>query len=367
MEIKKVSFDSVFIDPARLIRPIDPENVAEKKASLLAYGYFDPIKVALVTSVGDDGGTEHKWAVTDGGNRYTALTEIRAEKPEAFEEILQKGQITINVQKGDLESLRDISNASNAYARPLTPPELYLEIVRMSHANRDQREIGEALNLQQPRVNEFLSFQRVIAEAHAKWREGVLKTSDMINLAALKEEDQVGALQAFIEGIAHEGAGGKAQSRKALRKAAEEKGGKRQYVNKGKPTRAKLASYVPRIAVQAKNAKTAGERAFYNALAAAFKVVNGEVEFEKVSFDKEYVTEKDAKAAEKLIAEQEEKARLKAEKAAARAAKKAEKAKAKGEKKAKAPKAEKPKKAAKVKVTGKKAPIKKRATKKKAA
>ncbi len=368
MEIKKVAFSSIFYDPAFNPRGIDPANVKEKKLSILSNGYFDPIKVTLVNELGDNGVARHRWRVVDGAHRFLALEEISKEKALEFENMFPKGQISVNIQTGDTELLRDISNVSNAYARPLTPSEIYTEVVRMSHAERDQREIAEVMNIQQPRVAELLSFQRVIPEAHAQWREGVLKHTDMINLAALKEADQVGALKAFVEGISHEGAGGKAQSRRALRQAAEESGNKRTYVNKGKPTRAKLASYVPVIALQAKNAKTKNERAFYNALAAAFKVVNGELEFEKVSFEKEYVTDKDARAAEKALAEQEAKAQAKAEKAAAREAKKAakaavaapEEAPKKAPKKAKAPaKAKAPQKA--------KAPKKAKAAKKRAA
>lgn len=341
---KKIAFNSIVYDPKFNHRSLDRQLVDDLKKSIMVDGLLSSIECTPYIDVGEEGESVQKHKLVDGAHRHLALCELRDSTDPAeiatFEKVVPNGKFEVDLTEGDYEKLRERSVKHNTYRKELEPHEVYSEVLRLAGIGRDQYETAEILRIQQPRVAELLSFQAVSLEGHDLWRRGVLSNADMVKLASLSPEDQDTALKAF-EGVAgapatKEAKASKAKARKALKATASEKGSKRAYANAGKPTRKKLASYVPQIAVRAQHAKTADERAFFNALAAAFKVVNGELDFEKISFDKTYVTKKDADEAQKLL-----------DAAAAKAAAKAEKVKAKKPKKEKAAKAEKPAKAPK--------------------
>lgn len=355
---KKVPYKSIVCEYATNHRAINPEFVQELKASMLqkvagkSRGLLEEIKCVFTVRPGDDGMGEEVWLVVDGMHRYTALELLRnstdPDEVAAFEEIVSNGKLSINETAGDAGELRDTAVISNTHRQKLTPYEYYLEAVKRSQY-QDQYEIASVLRIQQPRVAELLSFQKLIPEIHDAWRAGELYTHDLVQFVTLDDDAQAAAFKAFSAQVQAAG-GSKKEARKALKADVKAKGKKREYANTGKPSRQTLAGFVPHVYVRAHTAKTAKERDFYNALAAAFKVMNGELTFEKLSISQTYVTVKEASAAEQALAEAEAKAAAKAEKAAKKASK-PKKAKApkppKAEKPAKAskaPKAEKPKK-----------------------
>lgn len=361
MSIKKVPFDDIIYDEHFNHRPIDIaykhelRGDIERKKELLEH-----LKVAKVIVAGDDGASEVKYKIVDGAHRFHALLDLRLENADVFHTLVPGDKLEVELVEGDVSALRDRSVRHNTYRKALEPWEVYGEIRRRIAEGQDQYEIAEVLRIQQPRVAEYLSFEKVLTDGHIFWKQGLLSHADMVKLASLDTEDQEKALEAFRAATgavatlagdeassaptaplsAKEVKAAKAAARKNLGKVAKEKGQRREYANAGKPTRQKLASYVPVVASRAVHAKTAGDRTFFNAVAAAFKVFNGELSFEKLDPAKTYVSEKEAKEAEKLLAELEAKEAKKAEKAA----KAAEKAKAKAKPKGKAK--EKPAKAA---------------------
>ena len=90
-----------------------------------------------------------------------------------------------------------------AVARPVVG----VEAVRCVRVDVYPR-IGLAGLVQQPRIAEFLSFQKCITDVHEQWRAGVLSHNDMIQFAALEDEEQEKQLKAFLSGV--EASGGKA-------------------------------------------------------------------------------------------------------------------------------------------------------------
>lgn len=363
MKTNKIAFDSIIRGDNH--RKLDQDNIEHIKATmrLKHIGLRKPIEVVSTVVEGEDGASVQKHKINAGEHRFMALCELRDSlvegDREAFARIVVNGKIDALVLEEEADVLKDIAVVDNTGRKNLSEPELYAVIVDFTQNGKDQYETAALVGLQQPRVAEYLTFKKVISAGHDIWKQGLIARADMVTLAGLDEDEQEKHVDAFIKAAGAapgEAKKAKAEVRKSAKKAVKAKGGKREYANAGKPTRQKLASYVPMVTVKAATAKTADERAFNNAFVAAFKVFNGELEFEKVSFDKEYVTKKDAANAQKLLDEAAAKAEAKAAKAAAKAKKAAEAKKAKPAKKA-ATKAVKPAKAAK------KAPAKKAATK----
>lgn len=339
--MSKVPFDALVYDAGFNHRPIDIPYVHELRGDMAKNKeLLVKMKVARMTVAGDDGASETRYKIIDGGHRYHALQDLRITDPTAFDCIAPGGKIEVELTDGDLSKLRDKSVRHNTYRKALEPWEEYAEIRRRTAEGQDQYEIAEVLRIQQPRVAEYLSFEKVCTDGHVLWKQGLLSRSDMVKLASLDSEDQENALAAFraVTGVADakEAKAAKAEARKDLGKTAKEKGQTRSYANAGKPTRQKLASYVPAVVVRAAQAQNAVDQAFYNAFAAAFKVFNGELAFEKIDPAKSYYSKKDVEQSTKLLAELE-----------AKAAKKAEKQKTKEKAPPKAPSKKAPKKAPK--------------------
>lgn len=341
MSAFSVPFSSLFVKPGFNHRNVKPENVERLSANIEQYGLLS-IYTCVQTYV--DGGEvpERKaYQIVDGEQRHRAMLLLQKRNPERFEELVPNDTITVNlVEDGNVLSKSDLvdrSVVSNTWRTQLEPHEVYAEIVRRHNAKQDTYEIAQVMNLQQPRVVEYLSFEKVGDKGHEAWAAGRIANSDMVKLAALSKSDQNAWLKELAESV--EAAGdddkaakaAKAKARKSLKKDVAEKGDVREYANAGKPSRKTLASYVPHVVIRATDAVDETEKVFFNAVAAAFQVMNGELEFEKLSPTKSYVTKKAASEARKLLNEAAEKAQAKADKAAA----KAEKAAAKAEKPAK--------------------------------
>lgn len=352
MSAYSVPFSDIYIKKGFNHRAVSDEYVAQLADSIEKHGLLS--LYSCVTTYTPDGEVKDgkTYQVVDGEARHRALTLISKRNPDRFAEIAEGGNIYVNIFDDSnvlsKHEMVDRSVISNTWRNQLEPHEVYAEIVRRTNANQDQYEIAEIMHLQQPRVNEYLSFQKVCDKGHEAWKAGLVSNADMVRLAALKVSDQKDFLKNLSSAV--EGAEGdqkavkaaKAAARKALKQQQAESGETRAYANAGKPTRQTLASYVPHITLRAVESEDETEKAFFNAVAAAFQVMNGELAFDKLSPSKSYVTKKAASEAKKALAEIEAKAQAKAEKAAAKAEKAAAKA-AKADKPAKAPKEPKPK------------------------
>lgn len=370
MTVSIVSFDDIFVKKGFNYRKTnDAEKIERLAKSIAKVGLLQPMNCVASYDNENEAKAGKAYQVVDGERRFKALQLFREQDPEGFDAKFPNSEMGIElvtVSAADKAALRDRSVIANAYREDPQPHELYAEVIRRNGAGLDTYEIGEVLNLQQPRVSEFLSFKHVCEEGHEAWRNGQISNADMVQLAALDEEAQqawLTGLQAAVAEVAEDPKAAKqakANARKALKAEASESGNVRTYANAGKPSRQTLASYVPYIAVKAAESEDETERAFFNAFAAAFKVINGELSFDKVSATKSYVTKKDAAEAKKALAELEEKATAKAEKAAA----KAEKAKAKAAKEKKAAKPAKEPKEPKAKKPAAKKAAKKKPSKK---
>lgn len=349
---KKINFDDIVYIPKLNSRTVDMDTIPALAKDIEEYGLFQDILVASHLMDDGDGGMKEKWRPVDGARRYLALKMVQERNPEAFARLVPGGKLSTVLIEGDEEALFDRSIKMNTQREQMKPWEIQAEIVRRDTLGQNQYDIAEILNIQQPRVNEYLSFKRLIPEVMNAWKSEIVHHHDLVKFATMSPEDQESTLAGFLAEVVASG-GKKAKARKALKKAVKEKGNVREYANAGKPTRKKIASYVPFIARSAQQAEDEVAAAFYNGLAAGVKMVEGEVAFEKLSPAKTYTTKADAKAADKLEAEATEKAESRKARALAKAAKekaakpaKADKPK-KAAKKAKAEKAEKPKKAAK--------------------
>jgi ParB-like chromosome segregation protein Spo0J len=341
MSTYSVPFDDIFTKKGFNHRTVSTAVVEDLSKNIAKYGLLSNITCVQVFKDGEDVVKHKGYQVVDGESRFRALQLLRTENPARFEELFPDAMVFVNlldVSAADKDALKDRSVISNTYRNALKPHEIYSEILRRHGAKQDTYEIAEVMNLQQPRVSEYLSFQEVCEEVHEAWRNELISNADMLRLSSLSEEEQqswLSNLSAAVQAAGGDDKGAKqakANARKTLRANVEENGEKRTYANAGKPSRQKLASYVPLIAVRAVDSEDEAEKTFWGALAAAFKVVNGELDFEKLSPSKSYVTKKDAAEAKKLLAEAEAKAAEKAEKAAAKQEKAKERPAAKKEK-----------------------------------
>ena len=255
---KKVPFSSIIYDEKFNHRDIAEPFVEELVTSILSDGLMDEIECAEITVVGDDGASEHRYKIVDGGHRFAALKRIEEQSSEAFAKLAPNGKLEVKIANGDYDALRDRSVKHNTYRKQLEPWEIYAEIVRRTVLGQDQREIAAVLRIQQPRVAEYLSFQKVVAHGHELWRAGAIANADMVKLASLDDDAQEAMLAPFADAHALKSEdakaakSAKATARKNLKQEAKEKGQKREYVNAGKPTRAKLASYVPEVITRAR-------------------------------------------------------------------------------------------------------------------
>lgn len=345
MSVFSVPFSSIFVKKGFNHRAVDLEKVERLSANIEQYGLLSVYTCVQTYVDGGEVPESKAHQIVDGEYRHRAMLSLQKRNPERFEELVPNDTIDVNlVDDGNVLSKSDLTDRSvisNMWRTQLEPHEVYAEIVRRHHAKQDTYEISQVMNLQQPRVVEYLAFQDVTEKGHEAWAAGRISHGDMVKLSTLSASEQ----KAWIKGLAEavEAAGGdekaaktaKAQARKALKKDVAEKGNVREYANAGKPSRKTLASYVPHVVLRATDAVDETEKVFFNAIAAAFQVMNGELEFDKLNPTKTYVTKKAASEARKLLNEIEEKAQAKEEKAAA----KAEKAAAKEEKPAKEKKA----------------------------
>ncbi len=368
---KKILFSAMRCTPAKNPRGSfnqDHADALSRDIEADPNGMFMPIIVHSIIEVGEDSSAE-VFDVVAGYHRFDALTSFQERNPEGFLKKFPGGKIDCVVVEGDDERLHDVGTIENAAHLGLSPWDYQREVMRRIRRGQDQYEIATILHIAQPRVAEYVAIEGLIQELKDAWKDGLLATHDLVKFTSLSEEDQFAELAKFSGAIkalpadASEKDKKKAKgaARKQLAKAAKEKGTKRAYANAGKPTRTKLLSYIPTIAQRALETVELDPAmsAFYNGLAAGLKIVNGEVNFDKIDATKTYVTKKDAAEAVKLAKAAEEKAAAQAEKAAAReereAAKKAaKKAPKKAEKAAKAPKKPKAAKPAKAPKAAKK-------------
>lgn len=332
MTVKKIEFATLVADKKMNHRGLDQELVDSLIHSIQDVGLRTPLTCVSVVRASDDGASEQCFKVVDGFHRHKALEKIFKKDPEAFAKLFPGGKVEISVAEGDVEELHDLGVIMNTHRKQLEPWEIYAEIVRRERAGRDQYETAADLRIQQPRIAEFLSFQKCITDVHEQWRAGVLSHNDMIQFAALDADEQEKQLKTFLTGVAASG-GKKAEARKELKKKAQE--GKREYANSGKPSRKKLESFAQHAYVNAVSSEKAADRHFWNAIAAAFKVVNGETDFKKLTPEKEWVSKKEATAAEEFVTLEQERAAKKAERAKKAAAAERAAAKASVEKPAK--------------------------------
>jgi hypothetical protein len=339
---KKIKFADIVYSPAFNTRAIDDNFVENLTKDIPKFGLSQNLHVASHMAEDADGEMKQLWRLVDGNHRYLALDFLRNNKEEAFNKAVPGGTLEVLVIEGDVDALRDHSERMNAQRVQMQPWELMASIIRRRDAGQNQYDISEMLNIQQPRVNEYLSFEKLLPEIIDAWKSGLLHHQDLVKFATMSAEDQETAFTGFEKSVKETG-GKKAKARKDLKKAAKEKGNVREYANAGKPTRKKLEGYVPFVARSAQTAEDEVTSAFFNGLAAGLKIVNGTVDFAKVSPEKSYTTKADARLADKVEAEEAEKAEAKAERLAAKAEKeKAAKKAEKAPKAAKAPKAEKP-------------------------
>lgn len=362
---KKIPFSAM-----RCIHAKNPRGFNKDHADALSRdiendpnGMFMPVIVHPFVEATDEGAVE-LYEIVAGFHRFDALEMFQTRNPEGFLKKFPGGKIDCVVVEGDDERLHDVGTIENAAHMGLQPWDYQREVMRRIRRGQDQYEIATILHIAQPRVAEYVAIDSLVQDLKDAWKDGILATHDLVKFTALSEEDQYAELAKFTGAIkalpadASEKDKKKAKgaARKQLEKAAKEKGTKRAYANAGKPTRAKLLSYIPTIAQRALETVELDPAmsAFYNGLAAGLKIVNGEVNFDKVDATKTYVTKKDAAEAVKLAKAAEEKAEAQAAKINAHAAREAAKKAAKGakapagaKKAAKAEKAPKKAKAAK--------------------
>lgn len=365
--------------------PKHEEGIAALARSILRVGAYRALDVVPGTKLKGETEVETN-RVSDGDRRFRALKLIKKEHPEDFDKLCPNGKVEVNLVADDVDAARRRGIEFNTHSEGLTPRQQYLEVLKYAKKEKvdgvstvtNQYDIAELLNIQQPRVAEFLSFEeKLIEAAHTAWEEGILAPRDLVKLAALSEDKQKQAVADFR--AAHKAAGknAKAGVRKALKASAAESGNVRQYANAGAPSRQKISTFAKTSYSLAHTAKTAAERTFHNAIAAAFKVVSGQLSFDKLDPSKDYVSAKEAKDAAAFLEEQAAKAEKKAERAKnkAKRARKAEKAAQKAEAGEDAPKKAKkadtgeakPKKVAKKDKTAKKVKSVKKAKAKNAA
>lgn len=277
-KIQTIPFESIVLDKSFNARvDYDDDALKSLKESIMSSGLLQPIGV---TTSGHEGPTgEKQYFVVYGFRRYLAMTMAREELgKDAF------ASIDVVVNEGTLEELRERNLKENIDRQSLKPHEIGAAIKKMVNSGLEQRDIGTRLGRPQSWVSYHYKAETklgpVAREAYVK---GDITLEQALNIADVPEEAQADVVNEVLN------AGTRTEARKIAKKASQEAGTRRTYVNKGRPTAKNLMEHVSDASFKAAESEKVDEdKAFYNGLAAGIRVALGDYTLEELTPAEDY-------------------------------------------------------------------------------
>lgn len=254
----------------------DYDDIESLKESIMGSGLLQPIGVTPVKGATEGG---EKYHLVYGFRRYKAIQLIRDELGEdAF------STIDARLNEGTLEELRVRNLKENIDRKNLKPAEIADAIKRMANAGLEQRDIAARLGRPQAWVSyHYKAATKLSPPAWTAFAEGKLTLEQSLNIADVPEEDQPEIVEQVLN------AESRSEARDITKKASAEKGTRRKYKNKGRPTVKQAAQFVSDTSFDAISAgQTSKTFSFRNGMAAAFRVMLGDLNFDDVKNGDDY-------------------------------------------------------------------------------
>ena len=314
-----VPFEKIIVDDAFNSRT-SYEKIEELAESIMHNG--------LLTDLGgsfhSDG--EHVFLIY-GFRRYKAIEHIRSHVNEdAFNEV----PFVILDEKPS--KLRICNFVENLDREQLSNGEISNYIYRLVNTGMDQRTIANQIGRPQSWVSYRYKIKKELCPVGwDAYSAGDLPVDLALHLADMSHEDQQKTL------LKMEKLSSRSERSKLVKAEASAKGNRRAYTNKGRPTAKNLTSFVDQVSFKATAPNVKDKtQSFLNGVAAGLRIAVGDVTYEKLRSNSNYLdtdfsgaaaaaAEKAAREAEKQKAKEAAKAAKAAAREAAKAAKDAAK------------------------------------------
>lgn len=217
--------------------------------------------------------------LTVGFRRYYAIQHIRDNlNPDAFNEV------PVVIHDVSLDELKLRNLAENIDREQLSSAEVADYIVKLVNTGLDQRTIAKRLGRPQSWVSYHYKVRTKLSpKAWQAFEANDITLDNALYVADLPAEEQPALVKQVKNADTRKEA-------KELAKAASKKSGKRRaYINKGRPSARNLCTHVDEVSFKATDANLSPENvAFYNGMAAAFRVALGDTDYAKVTMDTDF-------------------------------------------------------------------------------
>jgi ParB/RepB/Spo0J family partition protein len=266
-KIINVPFESLIMDKDFNARQ-EYREIDELKSSIMASGLLQPFGVTPKTNKDNE---EPRYYIVYGFRRYLSICKIREELgPDAW------ATVDVVLNEGTLEELRDRNFKENMDRDDLKPYEIADHIKKMVNSGIEQRDIAKRLGRPQSWVSyHYKAASKLNTNAWNAFKEGDLTLEQALHIADIPEDDQTEVVEQVL------GAETRSEARQVAKKASKEKGERRSYVNKGRPTAKNIAQYVSDASFEAtSDVNTAEQCMFHKGVAAGLRVALGDLEFD---------------------------------------------------------------------------------------
>lgn len=248
--------------------------------------------------------------LTVGFRRYKAIEHIRNNvNPDAF------NVVPFVIHDAKTSELRLRNLAENIDREQLSGAEVADYIHKLVNTGMDQRTIAAHLGRPQSWVSYHYKVKaRLCPQAWKAFENNELTLENALYVADLEEKEQPAIVKQVKE------ADTRAEAKKIAKSASKEKGSRRAYKNKGRPSPKNLTMFVDEVSFKStgKDLDTDTQQ-FYNGVVAGLRIALGDKDIKKVRPNHNFF-DTDFSGTAKAEAEKEERKKAKAE---AKAAKKA--------------------------------------------
>lgn len=273
-----VPFESIVVDPGFNTRTTyDPDYIMQLKASIQSSGLLH--NLGVTPAKGNTVEDTPRYHLIYGFCRYYAIQKIRDELgPDAY------ATLDVRVHEGTIADLREKNFKENLERKQLKPFEIAEEVVRMANSGLEQRDIATRMGRPQSWVSIHYKVKtKLVPTAWNAFRDGAVTLEQALHIADLPEEAQDDIVEQVLN------AETRTEARQITKEATKEKGTRRVYSNKGRPTAKNLAKFVSDASFEATSKPaTVVDRSFFNGIAAGIRIALGDLEFEKVTPTNEY-------------------------------------------------------------------------------
>jgi len=271
--IRKVPFESLIFDAEVNCRK-DYEEIEELAGSIEREGLLQPIGVTEKKGSKE----EKEYFLVWGFRRYLAISKIREKLGEdAFSEL------DVVITEGTVQQHRERNLIENIDRKSLKPYEIASAIEAMINAGIEQRDIATRLGRPQSWVSyHHKAATKLGVEAKKAFQEGEITLEQALHIADVPEEEQNEVVEAVVSAQTRK------EAREIAKNASKEKGARRTYSNKGRPTAKNLTQYVEDASFDSTGGSNKADAAFWNGVAAGIRVALGDAEYDKLQSNEDY-------------------------------------------------------------------------------